>query len=129
MGREKGETGEGATGGAVPEFEPDYRFTLANERTFLAWLRTALALLAAAVAVVQLVPEFAFPGARHIVGGLLAALAVVTAVAGLRRWELVNYAIRRGLPLPRHQTPRVLAAGLVLIALFGVVLVITKAVG
>jgi putative membrane protein len=28
--------------------EPDYRFTLANERTFLAWIRTALALLAAA---------------------------------------------------------------------------------
>ena len=26
--------------------EPDYRFTLANERTFLAWVRTALGLLA-----------------------------------------------------------------------------------
>jgi uncharacterized membrane protein YidH (DUF202 family) len=39
------------------EFEPDYRFTLANERTFLAWQRTALGLLAAAVAVVHLVPE------------------------------------------------------------------------
>ena len=41
----------------VAEGEPDYRFTLANERTFLAWQRTALGLLAAAVAVVQLVPE------------------------------------------------------------------------
>jgi putative membrane protein len=117
----------GAGNTAEEEFEPDYRFTLANERTFLAWLRTALALLAAAVAVVQLVPEFAFPGARHILGGLLAALAVLTAAAGLRRWELVDYAIRRGLPLPRHRTPRILAAGLILIALFGVVLVITKA--
>ena len=29
---------------------PDYRFTLANERTFLAWIRTALALMAGAVA-------------------------------------------------------------------------------
>jgi hypothetical protein len=28
--------------------EPDPRFTLANERTFLAWIRTALALIAAA---------------------------------------------------------------------------------
>lgn len=129
MGRENERTWEDVTGGAVEEFEPDYRFTLANERTFLAWLRTALALLAAAVAVVQLVPEFAFPGARHIAGGLLAALAVVTVVAGLRRWEAVDYAIRRGLPLPRHQIPRVLAAGLVLIAVFGVVLMITKAVG
>jgi putative membrane protein len=128
MGREEQRTRQDSTGSPAEEFEPDYRFTLANERTFLAWLRTALALLAAAVAVVQLVPEFAFPGARHIAGGLLAALAVVTAAAGLRRWERVDYAIRRGLPLPRYQTPRVLAAGLVLIAVFGVVLVITEAV-
>jgi len=45
------------------EFEPDYRFTLANERTFLAWQRTALGLLAAAVAVVHLVPDLTIPGA------------------------------------------------------------------
>lgn len=31
--------------------EPDVRFTLANERTFLAWIRTSLAFLAVAVAV------------------------------------------------------------------------------
>ena len=49
--------------------DPDYRFTLANERTFLAWIRTALALVAGGVAVVQLIPEFAFPGARHVMGG------------------------------------------------------------
>jgi len=58
--------------------EPDYRFTLANERTFLAWQRTALGLLAAAIAVVQLVPELAVPGARHVIGALLAALAIIT---------------------------------------------------
>ncbi len=33
--------------------KPDYRFTLANERTFLAWIRTALALMAGAVGVDQ----------------------------------------------------------------------------
>jgi putative membrane protein len=43
-------------GRTAPEFEPDYRFTLANERTFLAWERTALGLLAAAVAVVPAGP-------------------------------------------------------------------------
>jgi hypothetical protein len=48
------------------EFELDYRFTLANERTFLAWQRTALGLLAAAVAVVHLVPETTMPGTRHV---------------------------------------------------------------
>lgn len=34
--------------------EPDYRFTLANERTFLAWIRTALGFFGAAIAVDQL---------------------------------------------------------------------------
>ena len=113
----------------VEEFEPDYRFTLANERTFLAWLRTALALLAAAVAVVQLVPEFPMPGVRHVAGGLLAALAVITAGGGLRRWEQVDHAIRRGLPLPRHRVPRLLAGGLILVALLGFALVVSKMVG
>jgi putative membrane protein len=41
--------------------EPDYRFTLANERTFLAWIRTALALLAGGV----LLHQRAARGAAH----------------------------------------------------------------
>src|ERR1700721_906742 len=54
-----------ATGNERPQdngHEPDYRFTLANERTFLAWIRTALALVAAGLAIVQLLPPF--PGIR-----------------------------------------------------------------
>lgn len=113
----------------VDEFEPDYRFTLANERTFLAWQRTALGLLAAAVAIVQLVPELAIPGSRHVLGGLLAALAIVTAGAGMLRWGKVDAAMRRGLPLPRHRTPLVLGAGLVLIALVALGLVLLQVVG
>ncbi|HET9257569.1 MAG TPA: DUF202 domain-containing protein [Pseudonocardiaceae bacterium] len=123
--------GEGASPPEEPgpeEFEPDYRFTLANERTFLAWLRTSLALLAAAVAVAQLVPEFVIMGARHVLGGLLAGLAVITAGAGLYRWEQVDYAIRRGLPLPRHQIPRLLTSGLVLVSLLTAALMIIKVV-
>ena len=65
------ERGDSAPEFEVPEFEPDYRFTLANERTFLAWERTALGLLAAAVAVVQLIPELPIPGGRHVLGVLL----------------------------------------------------------
>ena len=74
--------------------EPDYRFTLANERTFLAWERTALGLLAAAVAVVQLVPELSIAGARHVLGAVLALLAILTAGMGILRWEQVARAIR-----------------------------------
>jgi putative membrane protein len=105
------------------EHEPDYRFTLANERTFLAWLRTSLSLLAAGVAVVQLLPEFAVPGTRVVVGGLLAALAVITAAGGVLRWRGVESAIRRGRPLPTQRMPWVLAGGLVVLALFGLVLI------
>jgi len=113
---------------SAPEFEPDYRFTLANERTFLAWERTALGLLAAAVAVVQLVPELAIPGARHVLGVLLAVLATLTAGMGLRRWKQVDRAIRSDRPLPRQPAPAYLAVGLILVGLLTLGLVISKAV-
>ncbi len=113
---------------SASEFEPDYRFTLANERTFLAWERTALGLLAAAVAVVQLVPELTIPGARHVLGVVLAVLATVTAGVGLRRWEQVDRAIRSGMPLPRHPMPVYLAVGLIVVGLLTLGLVISKAV-
>ena len=50
-----GRSGHGGT-------EPDPRFTFANERTFLAWSRTALALVVAGLGIVQLLPPF--PGVR-----------------------------------------------------------------
>jgi putative membrane protein len=112
----------------VPEVEPDYRFTLANERTFLAWQRTALGLLAAAVAVVQLVPELSIPGARHLLGLILALLAILTAGMGIVRWAQVDRAMRRDLPLPRHPTPVYLGVGLVVVGLFALGLVVVKAV-
>ncbi len=58
---------------AAAEQEPDYRFTLANERTFLAWIRTALALIAGGVAVVQFVPQFGVAGVRHALSVVLTA--------------------------------------------------------
>ena len=63
------------------EHEPDYRFTLANERTFLAWQRTALGLLAAAVAVIQFVPSLSVPGALYEPGELENAEAEIAALA------------------------------------------------
>jgi putative membrane protein len=49
--------------------EPDPRFTFANERTFLAWSRTALALVVAGLGVVQLLPPFpGVPAGRHLLG-------------------------------------------------------------
>ncbi|MCV7102658.1 YidH family protein [Mycobacterium palustre] len=115
--------------GAGPEErEPDYRFTLANERTFLAWQRTALGLLAAAVALVQLVPELTVPGARRTLGVGLAVLAILTSGMGLLRWRQADHAMRRGEPLPRHPTPAYLAVGLSVVGLVALGLVVAKAV-
>lgn len=54
---------------------PDYRFSLANERTFLAWIRTALGFLAAGVGLDQLAPDFATPLIREILALLLCLFA------------------------------------------------------
>jgi putative membrane protein len=109
--------------------EPDYRFTLANERTFLAWQRTALGLLAAAVGIVQFMPELAAPGFRHVLGAVVGVLAVLTAGAGLHRWAQVDYAMRRDRPLPRPATPVYLTVGLVVIGLAAVALAIAASAG
>lgn len=50
---------------------PDYRFSLANERTFLAWIRTSLGFLAGGVGLDQLAPDFATPLIREILALLL----------------------------------------------------------
>ncbi|QUR68067.1 YidH family protein [Mycobacterium spongiae] len=113
---------------SAAEIEPDYRFTLANERTFLAWQRTSLGLLAAAVALVQLVPELPIPGARRLLGVALGALAILTSGMGLLRWHQTDRAMRRDQPLPRHPTPAYLAVGLAVVGFIALGLVIAKAV-
>ena len=79
--------------------EPDYRFSFANERTYLAWIRTALALLAAGVALD--VVDLSIPAAaQHAIAVLLVALGLLCAVAAWVRWALAERAMRRGRPLP-----------------------------
>ena len=80
--------------------EPDYRFTLANERTFLAWVRTALGLLAGGVAVRQLVDPFDVAKATTALALLAVGCSVVLVVGGYLRWVAVQRAIRRGDDLP-----------------------------
>ena len=50
--------------------EPDARFSYANERTFLAWNRTALALIATGVAATQLLPDLYVEGGGELSGFL-----------------------------------------------------------
>jgi putative membrane protein len=104
--------------------EPDYRFTLANERTFLAWIRTGLALLAAGVAVVQLVPDLTPVPLRLALGLALIVLALVLVSTSYRRWKRVDTAIRQGRPLPRAWMPSTMAAALSLIIVLTIVLIV-----
>lgn len=91
--------------------DPDYRFTLANERTFLAWVRTALALNAGGLAVVELLPPLAVSWAREAIGVGLVAMGTVIAVTSYRRWEANERAMRTGDPLPKTRVPLLLAVG------------------
>ena len=72
--------------------EPDARFTYANERTFLAWSRTSLALVVTGIAATQLLPKLDLEGARRLIGIPLILLGAVLALVSYRHW----YANERG---------------------------------
>jgi inner membrane protein YidH len=108
--------------------EPDPRFTFANERTFLAWSRTALALVVAGLAIVQLLPPFpGVPAGRHLLGLPLIALGAVLAVAAYVEWVRSQRALRRGEPLPRSILPWILAATVTGIAIIAAVVLLISA--
>ncbi len=96
------------------ESDPDVRFTYANERTFLAWNRTSLALIAAGLAVVSFLPDFEWSWGARAVGVPLIALGAVLSYTSYRRWEANEQAMRSGAPLPPSNLPRVLAIGIAL---------------
>src|ERR1700722_138928 len=109
------------TGGA----EPDPRFTFANERTFLAWSRTALALVVAGLGIVQLLPPFPrVPQARYLLGVPPIALGAVLAVCAYAGGVRSQRAIRRGEPLPRSVLPWILAATIAGIAVIAAVVML-----
>lgn len=102
---------------ATSEREIDYRFSLANERTFLAWQRTSLGLLAAAVALNQFQHALVHPALQHAVGMILGGLAIFTSVAGVRRWHCVERAMHIGKSLPRDHLSTALAIGIGVVGL------------
>ncbi|MFC5175158.1 YidH family protein [Nocardioides taihuensis] len=106
---------------------PDYRFTLANERTFLAWVRSALAMMAAGVAVIQFVPGLDL--VRHALGLLLILLGGLLAGGSYAHWESNERAMRLGEPLPHSPVPRLVAAALTLTAVAALVLTILDLMG
>ncbi|MDG6110317.1 DUF202 domain-containing protein [Dactylosporangium aurantiacum] len=88
----------------------DVAVLLANERTLLAWLRTALTLLADGVALIQLT-------GRHrvlsLIGIALFMLGSLTSVAGYLRYRAVRRAVLDGRVPPSGHGPALLTAGIV----------------
>ena len=109
--------------GADDGDEPDYRFTLANERTFLAWVRTALGLLAGGVAVRQLVDPFDIANTTTALALISVGCSVVLVVGGYLRWVAVQRAIRRGEDLPAARLIPLAAGAFGFIAVVAFVLV------
>lgn len=101
--------------------EPDPRFTFANERTFLAWLRTSLALVVAGVAIDALADSDDANGYR-VLSAALVVLGTVASGAAFFRWMANERAMRTGRPLPGIGLGPVLSAGIAVVAL-GLVIV------
>ena len=103
--------------------DPDYRFTLANERTFLAWLRTGLALLAGAVSLASLVHHFGPKPLRIGITALLLVLSLTVTVGAYVRWDRAERALRENRPLPIDPLPRLIVIGVAVIIVAAAVLV------
>jgi putative membrane protein len=93
--------------------EPDPRFSLANERTFLAWIRTSMALLAATVAL-EALPLPVTDMARHASALLFAGLGILGTVQAWLGWMRSERAMRQDLPLPASPGMLPLSLGIIL---------------
>jgi len=107
----------------------DARFSFANERTFLAWNRTALASVTAGLAVTQLLPEFDVAGGRKIIGVPLIVLGVLIALISLRQWQANEQAMEERRHLPASPLPLVVAGVIGATAVVALVLVLIGADG
>jgi inner membrane protein YidH len=106
--------------------EPDPRFTFANERTFLAWVRTSLALIAGGLAAAQVL-RFHLGGAHLLVAVPAITLGGIVVVMSYRRWELNERSLRLGKPLNYSLLTGVLAVGIAILATTSAILVVTAA--
>lgn len=107
--------------------EPDPRFTLANERTFLAGIRTSLALVAAGVALGVLETGLGSAWLHQAAAVVLVGLGVLFSGSTYRRWARAERALRTGAPLPAVGLAAVLGYGLAVVGLVVLALVVAGA--
>ncbi|WP_442966181.1 YidH family protein [Psychromonas sp. L1A2] len=100
---------------------PDYRFSLANERTYLAWIRTALALLAGAVALDQFTPDLGNLLIRHFLSAFLCLCSGVLSIFAYRRWASNEASMRNKEELNYTSFIQIMS---VLICLFSLIVIV-----
>lgn len=104
--------------------EPDPRFTLANERTFLSWIRTALALVAGGVAVEALTQHIFEPQIRTLLAVVLLILGTLLAAGAFVRWLRLERSLRHKRPIPLPLIAPMLGLGAALIPVVLIVVLV-----
>ncbi|GID25633.1 YidH family protein [Paractinoplanes brasiliensis] len=105
---------------------PDYRFSLANERTFLAWIRTGLALIAGGLGCAQFLPPLPIAYLREVIAVALLVLGGLVALRAVDHWARTERAMRLGEELPGSRFPAFLAVIVALGALLLIVAVLLQ---
>jgi putative membrane protein len=103
--------------------EIDYRFTLANERTFLAWIRTALALVAGGIAAAKAL-DFDHEVWRWVIAAPPIVAGAILAIDARARWRRYENAMRARRPLPAGRGIQLIGAA---VAIYAVVALIVSA--
>ena len=104
--------------------DPDPRFTLANERTFLSWIRTSLALLGGGIAVEALTQNVFDPPIRTLLAVVLLVLGALLAAGAFTRWLRVERSLRHKRPLPLPLIAPLLGIGAAVISVVLIVVLV-----
>ncbi|MCW2757203.1 MAG: putative rane protein [Nocardioidaceae bacterium] len=105
---------------------PDPRMTLANERTFLAWIRTALAMVAGGIGLDAFAGDTIPAAVRVPLSVVLLLLGALLAGGSWARWLDAERALRRGDDLPVSRLTPVITSGVMVVALALVVVVLVR---
>lgn len=107
-----------------PDKEPDPRFTLANERTYLTWLSTSLALSAGGVAMAAVSADVFVPWMRTLLAVVLVSLSALAAAMAYPRWRRVQHALRSSAPLPPPALAPLFGYGVAVVAVLALILIL-----